>query len=161
MSTTFTLSRTDTFTESRARYVMGKIFDDFNSILFRGFTKNTTEQLKGWRDDVHFIMEQNALHHFELQFSYGSQEWIVRYDVDKSGGISRDDDSGGIDFYCIPTASVINIVVRRDPKNSKVTEYLEGRGWTTGGNFKGETGISDRAYSKEGFGVNRKLVGNF
>jgi hypothetical protein len=158
---TYSLSQSSTYTEGRARYVMGKLFDDFNNILFRGFENNSTEQIKGWRNDVQYVMENDALCHFELQFASANRTWTVRYDVDKSGGISRDDDSGSIDFYSIPSSAKANIVLDYDRKNKDVTAYLESRGWKDGGAFNGENGNLDRAYSKEGFGVNRKLTGTF
>jgi len=158
---TITKSQSDTFTEARARYVLGKIFDDFNGIIFRRFTTISTETLRDWRDDVAFIMENNALLHFEIQFKHGSQEWALRYEVDKFGGISRDDDSGGSDFYNIPAGASVNIVVKRDNSNETVSRYLNRRGWSSGGTFIAADGTGDRAYSKDGFGVNRKKKGDF
>ena len=158
---TFTASATDTFTESRARYVLGKIFDDFNGIIFRGFTTVKPASLKEWRDDIQYIMEQNALYHFEIQFQYGLHSWAVRSEVNKYGGITRDDSSGGLDFYNIPAGASLNIVVNRDTADEAVSNYLARRGWTSGGAFIAEGGNSDRAYSKDGFGVNRKKLGDF
>lgn len=160
-TTTITKTQSDTFTESRAKYVLGKIFDDFNGIIFRGFTSTSSDSIKVWRDDIAFIMEQNALHHFEIQFSYGSDSWTLRYEVDKFGGIARDDDSGGSDFYNIPINAELNIVVRRDNSNDTVSNYLKRRGWVSGGNFVAEDSSGDRTYSKDGFGVNRKKLGDF
>ncbi len=157
---TMTRSLTDTFTEARARYIMGKIFDDFNSVIFRGFTTSATT-LRGWRDDVQFVMERDALHNFELQFTNGSDRWVLRYEVSKNGSITRDDNSGGLDLYSIPSGARVNIVVEHDHTNTGVNQYLEARGWGTGGVFIAEDAYSDRAFSKEGFGVNRKLLGQF
>jgi len=158
---TLTKSQSNTFTEARARYVLGKIFDDFNGIIFRRFTTISAETLRNWRDDVAFIMENNAMYHFEIQFKLGVQEWALRYEVDKFGGVSRDDDSGGSDFYNIPAGASVNIVVERDNSNETVSRYLIRRGWSSGGNFIAADGMCDRAYSKEGFGVNRTKKGDF
>src|SRR5260221_6172313 len=149
MQTTFTRSATDSFTESRARYVLGKICDDFNGIFFRGFTRISADDLKKWRDDIQYVMERNALEYFELQFTYEDQEWIVRYEVRKNGEIVRDDESGGLDFYNIPAAATFNIVLRRDTTNQDVTDYLSRRGWESGGRFQGDSGNHDRSYSKD------------
>lgn len=158
---TATRSTTDTFTEARARYVMGKIFDDFNGLLFREFVHPPAARLKAWRDDVQYVMERDALYSFELQFQYGSQNWVARYEVDKYGGISRDDDSGGLDFYSIPSGATVSIVLDYDTRKNLITDYLALRGWGNNGQFKGESGTIDRSFSKEGFGVNRKLTGGF
>jgi hypothetical protein len=157
---TYTSTRTDTFTEASARYVLGKIFDDFNGIMFRGF-KTESETIKNWRDDAAFVMMHKDLNHFELQFTVGSKKWAIRYEIDSSGYISRDEESGGIDFYCIPATAHVGIVMNRKKNNATVNEYLKKRGWTSGGDFIAEDGISDRSYSRNGFGVNRKLQGEF
>lgn len=161
MSTlTYTSTQTDTFTEASARYVLGKIFDDFNGIMFRGF-KTESETIRSWRDDVAFVMMHKDLNYFELQFADGSKKWAIRYEVDSSGYISRDEESGGIDFYCIPATAQVGIVINRKKKSATVDEYLNKRGWTSGGVFIAAHGISDRTYSRNGFGVNRKLHGEF
>lgn len=161
MSTgTFTRSSTDAYTEAKARYVKGKIFDDFNSMMYRGFTSVSANDLKEWRDDIQYIIERNALYHFEVQFRTSDKKWAVRYEVDKAGGISRDDDSGGLDFYNIPETASISMVVKRDHTNKDVSDYLVKRGWGTGGEFIAEGASNDKSYSKDGFGVNRKILGN-
>jgi len=157
---TYTSSRTDTFTEASARYVLGKIFDDFNGVIFRGFSTDS-ETIRDWRDDVAFVMMHDALYHFELQFKYNSQKWAVRYEVDKYGGISRDDDSGGVDFYSIPSGATVHIVMKNDKSNETVNNYLARRGWTSGGGFIAVDGVGDKAYSRNGYGVNRKMYGDF
>lgn len=160
MSTgTISKSISDSFTEARARYVLGKIFDEFNSIIFRGFTTISTDNLRQWRDDVQFVMERNALIHFEIQFRLGEQTWAVRYEV--SGRlVSRDDESGGLDFYNIPANASLSMVVKRDPDNEEVNDYVKRRGWGTNGVCIAESSSSDRSFSKDGFGVNRKIKGN-
>lgn len=162
MSTgTLSKSQSDTFTEARARHVLGKIFDVFNGIIFRGFTMASQSEIIGWRDDIQFIMEHDSLYHFEIQFSSNGQKWVVRYEVDKYGNISRDDDSGGIDFYNVPASAIINIVVSRDRENQEVSDYLLKRGWGSEGSFFAENASTSRAYSKDGYGVNQKLLGDF
>lgn len=158
---TYTRSSSNTFTEARAKYVLGKIFDDFNGILFRGFKNQDDEKTIKWRDDVQFILENNALEHFELHFKTATQTWALRYEVDQYGGIYRDDNSGGIDFFNIPDSAYISIIVKHDNSNETVNEYLRRRGWVSGGNFIAASAINDRSYSKNGFGVNRKKFGDF
>lgn len=159
-TTTITKSQTDTFTEARARYVLGKIFDDFNAIIYRKFNHITTDDLKEWRGVIQYIMERNALYKFELQFTKGNQEWAVGYEVDKQGNIARDDDSGGIDFYSIPADASLSILVRRDRSNEEITKYLEKLGWGTGGTFLTEESDTHKSFSKDGFGVNIKVKGD-
>lgn len=156
-----TQSQSDTFTEARARYVMGKIFDDFNGVLFRGFSSPSAETIKSWRNDVQFVMEKDALYSFELQFYHSGKSWVLRYEVDKYGSIARDDDSGGLDFYNIAQGATVRIVLDYNRAKTVVTEYLYNKGWGSDGKFTGQNGTSDKSFSKDGFGVNRKLTGGF
>ncbi len=158
---TLSKSQSDTFTEARARYVLGKIFDVFNGIIFRGFTTVSESEIIGWRDDIQYIMERDSLYHFEIQFGSNGQKWVVRYEVDKFGNISRDDDSGGIDFYNVPQSAKMHIVVSRDNGDQEVTDYLANRGWGSGGEFMAANASTNRSYSKDGYGVNQKLLGDF
>lgn len=157
---TTTSSYTDTFSESNAKYVLGKIYDDFNGVIFRGFTSRTKDKLKAWRDDVAYVMMKNALKSFEIQFSYNFRNWAVCYTVNSKGEIVRDDDSGGLDFHSIHEDASINIVMYRDENNSEVTEYLRNQGWFGGGSYLTENSSVGKAYSKEGFGVTRKTLGD-
>ncbi len=158
---TLSKSQSDTFTEARARYVLGKIFDVFNGIIFRGFKTVSKSEIIGWRDDIQFIMERDSLYHFEIQFNSNGNKWVVRYEVDKYGNISRDDDSGGIDFYNVPASAKIHIVVSKDNGDQEVTDYLAKRGWGSGGEFIAANADTNRSYSKDGYGVNQKLLGDF
>jgi hypothetical protein len=127
--------------------------------MFRGFTSISSNNLKEWRDDIQFVMEKNALTCFEIQFRLLGKEWAVRYEV-VSGTISRDDESGGLDFYNIPANASLSLVVTRDTTNKDVNDYVERRGWGSDGKFIAEGANNDKSYSKDGFGVNRKILGD-
>lgn len=158
-TTTSTKTTTDAFTEARARYVLGKIFDEFNNIMFRGFTSISATTLKQWRDDIQYVMERNALIHFEIQFRTIEKKWAVRYEV-VAGSLSRDDDSGGVDFYNIPSNASLSMVVNWNRNNQDVAAYVKRRGWGTNGVCIADSATNDRSYSKDGFGVNRKILGD-
>lgn len=158
---TFSSSRTDSFSNSRAKYVLGKVYDDFNGIIFRGFINVNDDNVISWRDDIAFVVSKDAMYHFELQFKYDGEEWVVSYEVDKYGGITRDDDSGGLDFYSIPSGASFGVVISYDTSNEEVNEYLKNKGWGTGGKFQAAGSSTSRSYSKDGFGMNRKLKGNW
>ena len=158
-TTTQAKSISDAFTEARARYVLGKIFDTFNNIIFRGFTTITTDNLKQWRDDIQFIMEKNALVAFEIQFRTTEKKWVVRYEV-VSGTVSRDDESGGIDFYNIPADASLSCVIERDHNNEEVNNYVERRNFGKNGEFIAESAAIYKSHSKDGFGVNLKILGD-
>jgi hypothetical protein len=137
---------------------MGKIFDDFHSISFRGFyfIENNPSWLQKMKEDIFFVMTEKALEKFQIQFHDTNQNsWAVEYEVKSDGSIFQDSESGGIDYWEIPANASINIIMDRDVENKKVTDYLNLRGWGTGGQFVEGDFIDDGAYSKNGFGTTK------
>lgn len=164
MSNSYTNSNSTTYTEARAKYVMGKIFDDFHAIGYRGFEffKENPGKLTDWKEDLDFILSHNALRKFQLQFhAPGGRAWAIEYVVHTDSSIQRDSDSGGVDFWEIPIDANINILVDRDPDNQEVSDYLAERGWGTGGFFIGGPVSDGGAYSQEGFGVTKGRRGTW
>jgi hypothetical protein len=66
MSYTNTRSVTDTYTEVRARYVMGKIYDYMVGIYTRGFISKQTAD--NWRDQLMYLLDKRAVSYFQFQF---------------------------------------------------------------------------------------------
>lgn len=158
MSYSYSSPRSESYSESGARHVMGKIFDDFHSISFRGFhfVENNPSWLQKIKEDIFFVMTEKALEKFQIQF-HGSDEnsRAVEYEVKSDGSIFQDSESGGIDYWEIPANVEINVTLKRDEKNEKVTDYLNKRGWGNDGQFVEGEFIDDGAYSKDGFGTTK------
>lgn len=159
MSGTFTNSNTSTFTEARARYVLGKMKDDFIKVAYRGFSTITEARLMKWWDDIAFVANQKALIKCELQFTWDGKSAAVIYEIIADGSIHVDAESATVNFYLIPAHATVGIVIRRDHSNATVSKYLEDNGWTATGNFVEGTSINAGGYSRDGFGVNIKTIG--
>lgn len=164
MSNSQSSSQSNTFTETRAKYVLGKIYDDFCAVEMRGFHQfgRNSSKLQEWKEDLFFIMKHEDLNYFQLQFSYGTplKNVALQYTIQANGEIHSDNDSGGINYFVFPANTKISIVVKRYG-NSEVAEYLKSRGWGTNGKFVTGASESAGAYSKEGYGTKREKYGEW
>lgn len=163
MSFSYTSSNTNTYTDSRARYVMGKVLDDFINMHNRGFEGLKWKKLKKWIEDLTFVASKKALEKFEIQFiaSSGQRKWAIIYHLIADGSIQIDDESGQIDYYAIPEDANIKLVISRDPNNDQVSKYLEERGWTSGASFLELYETRQGSYSKNGYGLKRNIKGDW
>lgn len=159
MSGTYTNSQTNTYTEARARYVLGKMKDDFYNVAYRGFTTITGEKILDWWEDVSFVVYEKALIKCELQFKWTGGEAAIVYEVVADGSIHVDADSASHNFHQIPADADVGILIKRDRNNETVSAYLQRRGWVSGGNFIVSDGGTTSGYSKDGYGFNTKSVG--
>ncbi len=159
MSGTFTNSSTNTFTEARARYVLGKMKDDFIKVAYRGFTTLVQGSLMESWEDIAFVANQKALKKCELQFKWDGGSAAVIYEITADGSIQLDVESAAINFHTIPTYATVGIVIRRDHSNQIVSKYLEEKGWTSTGSFLAGSAIDAGGYSKEGYGASIKTIG--
>ncbi|AEA42424.1 hypothetical protein [Fluviicola taffensis] len=164
MSDSYSSSVSSTYTESRAKYVMGKIYDDFCAIDLRGFDQfeANPNQLKEWKEDLFYIMTKQDLDYFQLKFSHGIPRKTValEYKVKSDGTIHSDNDSGKINYRQFPANTTVSIVVRRYG-NKEVGEYLESKGWGNNGIFVDGSTSNAGSYSKDGYGVNRNKIGQW
>lgn len=153
---------TDTFSESKAKYVMGKINDDFIAIANRGFDclKPTSKWLQELKEDLYFIMVNKDLEFFQIQFKHSSGNRAIEYKVKSDGSIHADNESGRIDYWIIPRDAIIYIVVRRYG-DEKVGAELQKNGWTENGSMIQGNTTNAGAYSKDGYGATKKLIGTW
>jgi hypothetical protein len=157
-----TRTNTSTYTEARARYVVGKVYEDFLSMLSRGLiTKHSADK---WREDLIYIMGQQALDQFEVQFTRpnGKRDGF-RYKLDDSGNIYTDDDSGEVDYYDWPNGTVANLVVTLRENSIRYRDVLEElhsrRGWGNNGSSLEGDNSDPRSFSNSGYGLNRNKIG--
>lgn len=163
MSLSATQTRTGTYTEARARQVIGKVYEDFLGMLSANLIEKPVADR--WRTDLLYIASQEALSFFEIQFTKPDNTTVgLRYELDDSGNIFLDDDSGGIDYYDLPKGTTASILVRlRDSANryrEVMSELTLNRGWGSGVALDGGT-TYDRAYSSSGYGFNRNRIGQW
>jgi Bacterial HORMA domain family 1 len=137
MTHTSTFSSTDTYTDSRAKYVMDKVSDDFHHLIARGFKYPGKQEIQNWRDDLLFLMKHKALIKFQIKFEFpsgGKEAW--EYILKSDNSIQVDNKSGGKDLYDYHTDTSVSIVISRDHSKAEVNEYLEKRGWVSGRTLK-------------------------
>lgn len=161
MTNTYTNSRSNTYTETNARYVMGKITDDFFAISNRGFNNVNDDWLKSIKEDIYFVMCSEALEMFQFQFYKGTKRWAIEYTISADGSVHSNDPSGGINYYEIPKDAKVSVVLKRDPNNKSVSNYLEKRGWGNKGEFITDDLVDDGAYSKNGFAAKKGRRGSW
>ncbi len=154
-----TLSASSTYTEARARKVMGKVQSDL--IGMQNASLIAEHQVTKWVDDVLYCLNKEALRMFEFQLTLpdGSKRGI-RYNVKDDGTISEDASTGGIDYYDLPKGTRVNLVI--DPREGKLSSIqleLQARGWGFNGQVLPGEGTRDSAYSKDGYGLQRMKIG--
>ena len=158
-----TRSRTSTYTETRVRHVMEKVYEDMLNLAHRGFL--SYDRASEWHDDLSYLLNAQAICCFEVQLHRPNKTkagW--RYDLKDDGSILSDLDSGGLNLYGLPDDTEASLLVRyRDnhPNKEQVRAEMRKRGWTTGGSFIKGSSTRDRDYSKDGYGVYRSRVGTW
>jgi hypothetical protein len=159
---TYTRSVTDTYTEARARYVMGKVYDHLVSLYVRGIiTKAEADRM---RSDILYLMDRRAITYFQLQFKTpGNSDRGLHYEVRADSTISIDDDSGGIDFWSLTSDTSVNLVVsinRSSPHIVEVDRQLAEWGWGTASALSG-THQASKSFSKDGYGLKESIIGSW
>ena len=163
MITSLTRSITDTYTEARAKYVMGKVYEHLISLCMRGIiTKASADEM---RSDILYLLDRRAVSYFELQFRKPDRTEIggLHYEVRADASISVDADSGGIDFWGLPQNTLVNLSVRlkRDSIHiAEVDRQIEDWGWVDGTSLTGAH-QAKASFSKEGFGLKQSIVGQW
>lgn len=160
---TYTQSETSTYTGVRARYVMGKVKDNLYGLMNRSLI--TKKRVDSIYNDVLYLLDRQVLRFFELQFKKDNGETIggIRYEVEASGAIYSDDKSGGINYWALPDNTQVGLLVDLDTeaKNyNQVMEQLAEWGWGTGSALSGEEKHL-KNYSKDGYGLSQKIIGNW
>lgn len=158
MAYTNTISRTAsvTATEARVRSVLRKVRGDLLAASFRGM--KVPAGLEEHLDDISYMLQKNALRHFEIRVYAGAQlhrAW--RYEVLDDGRLlGVGDEGGGIDFYqCHASSSVSLVVSIRPDLHPSTTQEINRRGWTSPVAELQGSGVRERVYEKDGYGVIR------
>lgn len=160
---TYTRSHTSTYTEARARYVMGKVKDDLYGLMNRSLI--TQKRVDTIYNSLLYLLNHEVLHFFELQFKKGNGHPIggLRYEVNTSGTIYSDKESGAIDYWSLPDNTRVDLLVDLDQgaKNyQQVMDQLSQWGWGTGRSLEGKEEHL-KNYSKDGYGLSQKIIGDW
>jgi len=162
MSQTYTTTYTSTYSEARARAVMLSVLEDL--FVLAGSLILDYNKAKKWMEDLLFLLNARVLNSFELQVysSAGSRIGGYKYTLKDDGTLHENSQSGGIDPYDLPAGARVGLFADIDysKKNiEEVKEYLRQRGWGTNGSPLGGQATYERAYSKDGYGLERYKIG--
>jgi hypothetical protein len=160
VNSTFTASRTNTFTDARLRAVMPEVGADFYALA--GASIISFDTAVRWTEELTFILQHQAARGFQIQLTYpNGQKIALDYRVSSDGSVRESSTGGGIDYYLLPAGTFATLFVDLDfgaRAIDTVWAYARQRGWGTGSAVEGEP-VRDRVYSKDGYGVIRSKVG--
>jgi hypothetical protein len=163
MSNTNTQSRSDTYSETNADYITGKVYQELLNIHNRGLI--TRDRAVKMRETLLIVQRLKALDFFEIQFLKpdGNQS-ALRFTLDIFGNINVDNRSGGIDYYTFPDETFVRFYLNLDWVNKKdnaqiAFDYLMANGCSDNG--KATEGYSEytKSFSKEGYGFKQNKIG--
>lgn len=158
MSTTsYTRSATETVavTHVRLNAVLLQVRVDFINAVAAGLA--THERVTSWRDDLEYMLFNNALEHFELRVERGATRWNTwRYVVSNDGTLQETSRGGGIDFWQAPPGYEASLVIRRRADlDANVSAEIDRRGWIRKVDSVTGAAERERAYSKDAWGTIR------
>lgn len=163
MSHTYTQSQSSTYTEARAKHVMGKVYEDLIGLNSRGLISiDRAEKIK---NDILYLLNKEALKFFQLQFNNSKGEKIggLHYELNVNGHIVSDEDSGNINYWSLASDTKVGLLVQLDYSSSKIDEVnkqLESWGWGSGKALEG-TQEHLKSYSKDGYGLKQSKIGTW
>jgi hypothetical protein len=164
MSRTYTVARASTFSEARARDVMQNVLGDFVLVANAKLVDHGT--IQKWHQDIEYAVVHRVVDTFQIQFTEpdGTRRRGLSYTVHDDGTILETSKAGGLDFYGFhpeTKTSVLITYLEGAPNTESVRAYLQGRGWKAGGSLIDGAETRDRAFSKNGYGIERKKVGDW
>jgi hypothetical protein len=138
--------------------------DDLYLASARGFIDS--EKANEWRAEIAGVLNLQAVEVFELQFTRpGGARCALRYTVQSDGLVVEDRPSGGFDLYLLPDGTTMGIVIRlvtEPPRRRQAgISFLRSHGWSFNGAMLDGDETDEGAYSKDGYGVRRKKVGDW
>jgi hypothetical protein len=160
VSTTFTASRSSSYTDARLQAVMPEVGADFYALACADLI--TFDTAARWTEELTFVLRHEAALGFQIQLIYpNGQRIALDYRVSSDGSIRESSTAGGINYYALPPGTGATLFVEFNdnaPAIGTVRAYTQQRGWGIGHAVEGEA-VRDRAYSKDGYGVIRRKIG--
>ncbi|WP_147451285.1 HORMA-1 domain-containing protein [Corallococcus llansteffanensis] len=139
---------------------MKSVLADFVGCVVNGLVSR--ELAQEWVDDLTYLLTQQAISAFELQFTQpDGSRGAFRYDVSDDGSLFEAASSGGQRLHLLPSGTKASIyVMYRAGVQDDVREEMRKRGWGRGTRVDG-TATRERAYSKDGYGLIRSRIGEW
>lgn len=158
---TATATQTSTMTEARVCHVTRKAEANLEALVTAGHLSRST--MRRWIDDLIYLQTKEAIEFFEIQCRTPQGERFgLHYEVSNDGSIHHDARSGGIDVYGLPNGTSITLFARYRPNIPQhVLKELERRGWGPSDGALEGSHSERRAFSSEGYGLIRTMVGNW
>jgi len=155
-------SATSSCTESRVEATLDVFCGDLAAFICRGILAR--ERANNWLRDLSEVLVLEAVNRFQVKVALPSGRQVaLDYEVSDDGQISRADGCGGFASHWIPLNARISLVVdlrATSPNLAEASRLLESRGWGDG-DILDAPGAVDRCYSKDGYGFQRRLVGEW
>lgn len=156
-------SQSDTYSLARLKVIMPEIGADFYAPASAGFISFATAEK--WAEDLAFILQLRGCEKFQIQCTLpDGRRLAVDYQVKADGSIYENGSSGGIDYSALPVGTTVRLYVNLNYQSAQIDEvndYIRRRGWGTDGHAVEGEPVRDRAYSKEGYGVQRGRIGTW
>lgn len=160
-TSTLARSASTTMTAARVHNVVLEVGADFYTIATAGLADY--DRCVKWCTDLTYILEKEALTSFQLQFKCaGHLPLALEYVLSADGTLQSSDKAGGIDYFGLPAGTRVSLFVSLNYQSSNiqvVLAYLRLREWGFDGQAVTGSGMQDRTYSKDGYGVVRSKIG--
>jgi hypothetical protein len=162
MTMSTTLTRSNTFSEARARDVMLEVGADFYAVAAAGLI--SWDDAQKWTEEISFILIHQAAIRFQIQLQcQGYAPRALDYRVSADGSVLESGTAGGINYFALPPGTRATLYVEWNSYARDfvmVQQYLYARGWTPASAVDGAM-ARDRVYSKDQYGVVRSKVGTW
>jgi hypothetical protein len=110
MMDTASRSRTNTYSEARARTVMLEVGADFYALASANLISFDLAQR--WTEELSFILLQQTVRGFQIQLQRpGSPTIALDYRVSSDGSVLESGTAGGINYYALPAGTTAGLVV--------------------------------------------------
>jgi hypothetical protein len=162
MSETFTVSNTETYTEANVKAVMQNTYEDILGFANRKLVDYS--RIKGWIEDLVYLLNKRILKSFEIQLynSSGERFKSYKYVVNLYGNIDSGSSSGGINYFEIPDGTKFGLFADIDYTHSKIDEvkkYLfDVRSWGSDGSGMQGSSSFERSHSSGVLELKRYVV---
>ena len=162
MSTTFTISNTETYTEADVKAVMQNTYEDIIGFANRKLVDYS--RVKSWIEDLVYLLNEEVLESFEIQLynSAGIRFQAYKYVINKYGYIDSGSSSGGINYFEIPDGTKFGLLADVDFTKSnaeKIKKYLfEDKNWGQDGSSMQGTTSFERSHSSGSLELKRFVI---
>jgi hypothetical protein len=158
---TYTFTGTDSYSVADVRVVMQNTYEDIIGFANKGIINY--EQAKKWIEDLTYLLSEKVLRSFEVQIYNSTNEKFqsYKYTTSNDGYLTSGSQSGGINYWAIPTGSKAGLFVDINfqlPKSAKVKEELARRGWGFDGSPLIGTEINERSYVSNNLKLQRSFI---